>query len=46
MRSAKSLKIGTEIDIATSTTRRRIEEIITHRKQGLTKQDSSHTATC
>ena len=44
MRSAESLKIGIEIDIATSATRRRIEEIIIHRKQGLTKQDGSHTA--
>ena len=44
MTSAESLKIGIEIDVATSTTRHRIEEITTHRKQGLTKQDGSHTA--
>ena len=44
MRSAESFKIGTEIDVATYATCRRIKEIITHRKQGLTKQDGSHTA--
>ena len=43
MRSAESLKIGIEIDVATSATRRRIEEITTHRKRGLMKQDGNHT---
>ena len=37
MKSAENLKIGIEIDVATSTTRRIIEEITTHRKQGLMK---------
>ena len=43
MRSAESLKIGIEIDVVTSATHRRIKEITTHRKQGLMKQDGSHT---
>ena len=43
MRSVESLKIGIEIDVATSATRRRIEEIATHRKQGLMKHNGSHT---
>ena len=43
MRSAKNLKIGIEIDEATFVTRRRIKEITTHMKQGLMKQDGSHT---
>ena len=43
MRSAESLKIGIKIDVATSATRRRIEEITTHKKQGLMKEDGSRT---
>ena len=43
MKLAESLKIGIEIDVATSATHRRIKETITHRKQGLMKRDGSHT---
>ena len=46
MRSAESLKIDIGIDEATPVTRRRIEEITTHKKQERLKQDSNRTTIC
>ena len=46
MKSAKSLKIDIKIDEATPTTRRKIEEITTHKKQERLKQDGNRTTIC
>ena len=46
MKSAESLKIDIEIDEETPATRRKIEEITTHKKQEHLKQDGNFTTIC